>query len=88
MSAYGSRQKNWIFYGPADAPSPPAYGANTTLDDVAISLILSPSFPKVAFDVAQFWVSRADYNKSREAWEIRHALFWIMKVNFFIEMYL
>ena len=52
---------------------------NKTLDDVAITLILRSSFPKVAFDVAQFWVSRADYNKSRHAWEIRHSLFWMMK---------
>ena len=32
-------------------------------------------FPKVAFEVAQFWVSRAEYNKSRLAWEIRHISF-------------
>ena len=32
-------------------------------------------FPKVAFDVAQFWASRVDYNESRDAWEIRHTLF-------------
>ena len=54
-----------------------------TLDDVAITLILSSSFPKVAFDVAQFWVSRAEYNKSRQAWEIRHTFLWMMKGTFF-----
>ena len=39
-------------------------------------------FPKVAFEVAQFWVSRAEYNKSRLAWEIRHISFWDYKLGF------
>ena len=28
-------------------------------------------FLQVARDIAEFWVSRADYNQSRQAWEIR-----------------
>ena len=27
-------------------------------------------------DVAQFWVSRAEYNDSTHAWEIRQASLW------------
>ena len=48
---------------------------------LAVTITMNSLSSKVAFDVAQFWVSRAEYNETTHAWEIRHALLRVFESN-------